>query len=176
MTHCVSCVWDLVSVSTRCCDLTPRSQSHVRFPGRDPMRGLRVQCGLGGEKEHHRIYSCWSSGNSPIFLMCFQTRLQLQRGSGTAAVWAPARLFASSAVYSCLKQTPLRFLFFSTGPACMLLLVFVAVLHWLVDHNRRSSEISWRGNVPSRLSHLWSHRHSGLPHVRQTLQTRNSTY
>lgn len=115
MTHCVSCVWDLVSVSTRCCDLTPRSQSHVRFPGRDPMWGLRVQCGLGGEEEHHRIYSCWSSGNSPIFLVWFQTRLQLQRGSGTAAVLAPARVFASSAVYSCLKQTPLRFFFFNSS-------------------------------------------------------------
>lgn len=85
MTHCVLCVWDLVSVFTRCCDLTPRSQRHVRFPGRDPMWGLRVQCGLGGEKEHHRIYSCWSSGNSPIFLVCFQNRVQPRRGSGSCS-------------------------------------------------------------------------------------------
>lgn len=47
----------------------------------------------------------------------------------------------------------------------------VAVLHWLVDHHWRSSEISWRGTLSSCLSHLWSHCYGGLSHVRQTLQT-----
>ncbi len=47
----------------------------------------------------------------------------------------------------------------------------IAVLHWLVDHHWCSSEIPSWGRFSSCLSHLWSHRYSGLSHVRQTLQT-----
>lgn len=47
-------------------NLTP-SQSHVRFSGRNPVRRLRVQCGLGREKKRHRVHSCWSSGISLFF-------------------------------------------------------------------------------------------------------------
>lgn len=47
----------------------------------------------------------------------------------------------------------------------------LAVLHWLVDHHRCSSEVSSGGGISSCLSHLWSHRYSGLSHVRHTLQT-----
>lgn len=41
-------------------------RSHVRISGRDPMRRLRVQHGLGGEKERHRIRGCRSSGMAHI--------------------------------------------------------------------------------------------------------------
>lgn len=43
--------------------------SHVRLPGRDPMRRLWVQCRLGREKKHHRVHSCRSSGIPLIFLI-----------------------------------------------------------------------------------------------------------
>lgn len=46
--------------------------------------------------------------------------------------------------------------------------VVFAVFHRLVDHHWRSSEISYWGRVSSCISHLWSHRHCGLSHVRQT--------
>lgn len=41
-------------------------RSHVRISGRDPMRRVRVQHGLGGEEERHRIRGCWSSGIAHI--------------------------------------------------------------------------------------------------------------
>lgn len=60
--------------------------------------------------------------------------------------------------------------FFLTSLKCTFILVPVAVLHWLVDHNWRSSEISRWSRFSSCLSHLWRHRYSGFPHVRQILQ------
>lgn len=105
-------------------------------------------------------------------------RLWLQRGSVVYCcfvllVCACLDLLLISvcrAVDSCFKWT----WFFSPHiwHACWW---FVAVLHWLVDHNRRSSEISCWGRLSSCLSHLWSHRYSGLSHVRHTLKTLSVT-
>lgn len=41
-------------------DQKPKKKSHVGVSGRNPVRRLRVQCGLGWEKKQHRIHSCWS--------------------------------------------------------------------------------------------------------------------